>query len=88
MDIKYPQWPCRKISQHTIKYISTFSILSPSKIYPNWDFGFENVPSGNPAVAKRKAMFQRHWPFFQEPEREKSIFLHRRLRIKRKKNNS
>jgi hypothetical protein len=20
----------------------------PSKIYPNWDFGFENKPSGNP----------------------------------------
>jgi hypothetical protein len=29
--------------------ISTFSILGPSKIYPNWDFGFEKEPSGNPA---------------------------------------
>jgi hypothetical protein len=26
----------------------TFSIPSPSKIYPNWDFWFENKPSGNP----------------------------------------
>jgi hypothetical protein len=26
----------------------TFSILKPSKIYPNWDFWFENIPSGNP----------------------------------------
>jgi hypothetical protein len=33
--------------------IPTFSILRPSKIYPNWDFGFENKPSGNPAM---------HWP--------------------------
>jgi hypothetical protein len=22
----------------------------PSKIYPNWDFWFENKPSGNPAT--------------------------------------
>jgi hypothetical protein len=25
-----------------------FSILRPSNIYQNWDFRFENVPSGNP----------------------------------------
>jgi hypothetical protein len=29
-----------------VKY--SFSILRPSKIYPNWDFWFENKPSGNP----------------------------------------
>jgi hypothetical protein len=23
------------------------SFARPSKIYPNWDFGFENLPSGN-----------------------------------------
>jgi hypothetical protein len=39
MVIKYPKWPWN---------ISTFSNLWPSKIYPNWDFGFENKPSGNP----------------------------------------
>jgi hypothetical protein len=26
----------------------TSSIARPSKIYPNWDFWFENKPSGNP----------------------------------------
>jgi hypothetical protein len=28
--------------------IPTFSIQIPSKIYPNWDFWYENIPSGNP----------------------------------------
>jgi hypothetical protein len=27
--------------------IKTFFILRPSKIYPSWDFWFENIPSGN-----------------------------------------
>jgi hypothetical protein len=26
----------------------TFSIPRAAKIYPNWDFGFENTPSGSP----------------------------------------
>jgi hypothetical protein len=30
-----------------IKY-TRFSIARPSKIYPNWNFWFENKPSGNP----------------------------------------
>jgi hypothetical protein len=30
------------------KNITTFSIPRPSKIYPNWYFWFENIPSGNP----------------------------------------
>jgi hypothetical protein len=30
------------------KKLPTFSIPRPSKINPNWDFGFENKPSGNP----------------------------------------
>jgi hypothetical protein len=29
--------------------MSIFSNLRPSKIDPNWDFWFENKPSGNPA---------------------------------------
>jgi hypothetical protein len=37
----YSKWP---------KNIPTFSISSPSKIYPNWDFGFEKIPSGNPGL--------------------------------------
>jgi hypothetical protein len=31
------------------KSIQTLSNLRPSKIYPNWDFCFENKTSGNPA---------------------------------------
>jgi hypothetical protein len=29
--------------------IPTFPLTRPSNIYPNWDFWFENIPSGNPA---------------------------------------
>jgi hypothetical protein len=29
-------------------------IVRPTKIYPNWDFRFENKPSGNPGT---------QWPF-------------------------
>jgi hypothetical protein len=31
-----------------LQNIPTSSVERPSKIYPNWDFGFENIPSGNP----------------------------------------
>jgi hypothetical protein len=34
-----------------IHNIPTFSIPKPSKFYPNWDFCFENIPSGNPEFA-------------------------------------
>jgi hypothetical protein len=30
--------------------VTTFSIQRPSKIYPNWDFCYENQPSGNPGL--------------------------------------
>jgi hypothetical protein len=48
MVIKIPN--VRKIFQMTIKYVHilTFSNLRPSKINQNWNFGFENKPSGNP----------------------------------------
>jgi hypothetical protein len=36
----YSKWP---------KNMPTLSIPRPSKIYPNCDFCFENIPSGNPA---------------------------------------
>jgi hypothetical protein len=29
----------------------TFSIPRPSKIYPNWNYWFETIPSGNPALS-------------------------------------
>jgi hypothetical protein len=32
------------------KNIPTFSIPRPYKIYTNWEFGFEIVPSGNPVL--------------------------------------
>jgi hypothetical protein len=41
MAVKYSKWPLN---------ITTFFKFRPSKIYPNWDFGFEKKPSGNPAV--------------------------------------
>jgi hypothetical protein len=33
-----------------IKYINIFLNLRPYKICPNWDYWFENKPSGNPDV--------------------------------------
>jgi hypothetical protein len=39
MVIKFTEW---------IYNIPTSSIVRPSKIYPNLDFLFENIPSGNP----------------------------------------
>jgi hypothetical protein len=36
-----------KIFQMAIKYINIFHSKA-SKIYPNWDFCNENIPSGNP----------------------------------------
>jgi hypothetical protein len=48
---KISQMPLGIKTQITIKYINFFPIyVRPSKIYPNWDFGFENKPPGNPAL--------------------------------------
>jgi hypothetical protein len=33
--------------------LPTSFITKPSKIYPNWDFWFENMPSGNPVKLSR-----------------------------------
>jgi hypothetical protein len=43
MFVKYYKWP---------KNTRTFSIPKPSKIYPNKDFWFGNIPPSNPAVVK------------------------------------
>jgi hypothetical protein len=40
MAVKYSTWS---------KNITTLSIPRPSKFYQNWNFWFENKPSGNPA---------------------------------------
>jgi hypothetical protein len=40
-----------ELDQMAIKFSNTFSKESfarHSEIYPNWDFRFENIPSGNP----------------------------------------
>jgi hypothetical protein len=39
-----------KIDQMIIKYTKIFPFLGVSKMYKNWDFWFENIPSGNPAT--------------------------------------
>jgi hypothetical protein len=36
---KFTKWPQNK---------PTSSVAGSSKIYPNWDFWFENIPSGKP----------------------------------------
>jgi hypothetical protein len=33
-----------------IPNVPASSIARPSKIYPNWDFWVENIPSGNPVT--------------------------------------
>jgi hypothetical protein len=51
-------WPNgHKLYQMAIKYSNrpyniTFSVSRSSKIYPNWDFWFENKPSGNPDLSQ------------------------------------
>jgi hypothetical protein len=52
MAIKYTK--CRKIDLTAIKIPTSF-IARLSKIYPNWDFWFENIPSGNPAYRRKSA---------------------------------
>jgi hypothetical protein len=36
--------------------IPASSIASPTKKYPNWDFGFEKIPSGNPGFKPRQIL--------------------------------
>jgi hypothetical protein len=38
-----------KILQLTPEFINIFHLQDPQKIYPNLDFWFENLTSGNPA---------------------------------------
>jgi hypothetical protein len=55
--IKYTKWPQNILNGHKIYpmavknchriCIPTSSIARPSKIYPIWDFWFQNMPSGN-----------------------------------------
>jgi hypothetical protein len=49
VDINYPEC-LLKIFQNSIKHGNN---LRPSKIYQNWEFGFEKKPSGNPVSHKK-----------------------------------
>jgi hypothetical protein len=50
VSLKYSKWPSN---------ILTISNLRPYKIFPNWDFWFENKPSGNPAATLVRSDFRR-----------------------------
>jgi hypothetical protein len=57
----YAKWPKNIPNDHKI-HVTKFSIQRPSNIDPNWDFWFENKPSGNPGFesdlkTKRKKMY-------------------------------
>jgi hypothetical protein len=45
MAIKRTQWQQNRPNGHNLQ---TSFIARHLKIYPNWDFWFENIPSGNP----------------------------------------
>jgi hypothetical protein len=49
-----------KINKMALK-IPTFFIARPSKIYPNLDFLFENIPSGNTAMLAREKKKRKIW---------------------------
>jgi hypothetical protein len=45
--VKYARWQQNRPNGQKIP---TSFIATPSKIFPNWYFWFENKPSGNPAA--------------------------------------
>jgi hypothetical protein len=52
MSIKYTEYPLKRPNVHKI-YLPYIFHSKPSKIYPNLDFWFENIPSGNPAAVHK-----------------------------------
>jgi hypothetical protein len=45
--------------QMTVKYLKRpFFYIGPVKIYPNWDFLYANLPSGNPASTFQAKLFR------------------------------
>jgi hypothetical protein len=50
------------MNQVAIKYTNIFHCKTP-KIYPNWVFWFENMPSGNPALQLRQIASNRSSEF-------------------------
>jgi hypothetical protein len=53
--INETKWPYNITNGH--KIYKHFFFLGPSKIYPNFDFWFENKPSGNPVQKLEKEVF-------------------------------
>jgi hypothetical protein len=53
------------------------SILRPSKIYPNWDFWFENIPSGNTEIDPTLLFL----PHFKKSARTRFNFFPRKFQI-------
>jgi hypothetical protein len=54
---KYTNWASNipngnEIDQMGIKFANIF-LCKTSEIYPNWEFGFENISSGNPGRINR-----------------------------------
>jgi hypothetical protein len=39
---------CEMVTKYTNQHM--YSMARPSKIYPNYDFWFQNIPSGNPGI--------------------------------------
>jgi hypothetical protein len=65
MAVQYTKWPWNIGTN--IFHCKTL------KIYPNWHFWFENIPSGNPGLAKRKSPFGSGWKYLY------SIYLTKRM---------
>jgi hypothetical protein len=58
MTTKYTKWSQNipngsKMDQLAIKF-TNICHCKTLKIYPNWDFWFENIPSGNPVGAAKR----------------------------------
>jgi hypothetical protein len=70
MAIKYTIWI--NIEKLAIK-ISTYSIARLSKIYPNWDFLFENITSGNTDNAHKIRHVLAFWSNFFKWQRSMSF---------------
>jgi hypothetical protein len=62
-----------KIFKMVIKNILKRSIARPPKMYLNWDFGFENKPSGNPAGYRDNLLFQKGEIHVRREKRLKSL---------------
>jgi hypothetical protein len=50
MVIKYTKWPYNSTKGQILKICQQVPIKDPTKFSSNWDFWFENKPSGNPAT--------------------------------------